>query len=320
MTVESIDQAPFSFSPAAGIALAIMVGLLVFAVSLDLKWEQFRRVLEDPRAPVIGLVGQFLLLPAVAFLIGRVMIETPSVALGLLLVTCCPGGALSNYLTSVAKGNVAVSISMTATSTITCALVTPLIFGFWASVNPMTAGLLHQIRIDPARVAAVLMIMLVIPVTLGMLLCARRPHVAKSVRPWVRRVAMVIFATVVAVVLGSNAKLLIGFAGVALLPVLLTFAVAVTLGWILARQARLGTAERRAVTLEVAMQNVALAIGTAVAFFPSFAGVAVTAALWGVVHLTCGSALAALWGARPLLGALPSPRKSGHQHSRETLR
>jgi bile acid:Na+ symporter, BASS family len=293
--VESIDQASFSFSPAAGIAVAFMVGFLVFAVALDLKWAQFRRVIEDPRAPGVGLIAQFALLPAVAFLVGRGIVDTPSVALGLLLVACCPGGALSNYLTSVAKGDVVTSISMTAASTIMCILVTPLIFGFWASVNPMTSGLLHEIGIDTKRVVMVLMIMVVIPVTLGMLICTRRPNVARRIRTWVRRVSMIIFASVVMVVLGSNAKLLLGFAAVALFPVFLTFVVAVALGWVLARQARLANAERRAVTLEVAMQNVGLAIGTAVAFFPALTGVAVTAALWGVVHLTCGFALAALW-------------------------
>ena len=299
--MQSIDRATFSFSPAFGIAVAFMVGFLVFAVALDLKWAQFRRVFERPRAPSVGLIAQFLLLPAVAFLVGRGIVDTPSVALGLLLVACCPGGALSNYLTSVAEGDVATSISMTAASTVVCVLVTPLIFGFWAAANPMTSGLLHAIGIDAKRVALVLMVMVFLPVTLGMLVCARQPDFARKIRKWVRPASMLVFATVVVLILGSNANLLLDFAATALLPVVLTFALASALGWVLARLARLGAAERRAVTLEVAMQNVALAIGTAVAFFPTLTGVAVTAALWGVVHLTGGFALAALWArSRPL--------------------
>ena len=101
--LEAIDQAPFNFDPRIGLLLGIMVGFLVFAVALDLTWEQLRRVLKSPKAPVIGLVAQFGILPAVAFGAGATMTDVPSVALGLLLVTCCPGGALSNYLTGVAS-------------------------------------------------------------------------------------------------------------------------------------------------------------------------------------------------------------------------
>ena len=89
--------------------VGVMVGLLVFAVSLDLTREKLLRVLKGPKAPTIGLVAQFGILPAIAFLAGLFLTEAPSIALGLLLVNCCPGGALSNYLTGVAKGDVAIS-------------------------------------------------------------------------------------------------------------------------------------------------------------------------------------------------------------------
>jgi BASS family bile acid:Na+ symporter len=170
-----------------------------------------------------------------------------------------------------------------------------LLFGWWGSMNPVTIELLHDIEISVGRVIGVLMIMVVAPVTMGMLIAAKRPTAASKLKRWVRRLSMLVFGTVVVVVLGQNARLLLDYASEALAPVLVTFAIAVVLGWTLAFGARLQSAERRAVTLEVAMQNVGLAIGTAVAFFPSLAGVAVTAALWGVVHLTCGFALAAFW-------------------------
>lgn len=82
--------------------VGVMVGFLVFAVSLDLTWEKLLRVLKRPKAPTIGLVAQFGILPAIAFLTGLYLTDSPSIALGLLLVACCPGGALSNYLTGVA--------------------------------------------------------------------------------------------------------------------------------------------------------------------------------------------------------------------------
>lgn len=298
--MEPIDQALFNFSPRAGLAVAVMVGFLVFAVALDLTWNQFRRVFKSPRAPGVGLLAQYLILPAAAFGVGMLMAATPSIALGLLLVSCCPAGALSNYLTGVARGSVATSVSMTAISTLFSIVVTPLLFAFWASMNPETRAVIEEIEIEPVRVVMVLLIMLIVPVTAGMLVRARNPGTADRIRLWVRRIAGVIFAVVVAILLIGNISVLGNFASIALPPVLVTFTVAVLLGWGLARASGLMAADRRAVTLEVAFQNVALAIGLAVAFFPELAGVAITSILWGVVHLTVGFAIAAAWMRLPL--------------------
>lgn len=295
-----IDQAQFNFSPTIGMAVSVMVGFLVFAVALDLTWDQFRRVVRNPRAPLIGLVAQFLVLPAVAFGVGIIMVDTPSIALGLLLVTCCPAGALSNYLTGVARGSVATSISMTAVSTLFSIIATPLLFAFWASMNPETRAVLQQIEINARQVVMVLLVMLALPVTAGMLIRAKRPAFAGRIRLWSRRIAGAVFAVVVGILLLGNSRVLGTFAESALPPVLLSFCIAVALGWSLARISGLMAADRRAVSLEVAFQNVALAIGLAVAFFPSLAGVAITSILWGVVHLTFGFALAAVWMRVPI--------------------
>lgn len=229
--MEAIDQAQFNFSPAVGLAVAVMVGFLVFAVALDLTWDQFHRVLTRPKAPLIGLVAQYLILPSVAFGIGLKTVGTPSIALGLLLVTCCPAGALSNYLTGVARGSVATSVSMTAISTLFSIAVTPFLFAFWASMNPDTRVVLQLIDIDPKRVIMMLLIMLIVPVTAGMLIRAKRPETADKIRLWSRRLAGFVFSVVVAILILGNIRVLGTFAKTALPPVVLTFAIAVALGW-----------------------------------------------------------------------------------------
>jgi len=298
--MEEIDQAQFNFSPEIGLAVAVMVGFLVFAVALDLTWDQFRRVLKKPKAPGIGLLAQYLILPGAAFGVGLLMADTPSIALGLLLVACCPAGALSNYLTGVARGSVATSVSMTAISTVLSVVVTPLLFAFWAALNPETKAVLEQINIDPERVVMGLLIMLVVPVAAGTVIRAKRPETADRIRLWARRIAGFVFAVVVAILHLGNVKVLVSFATIALPPVLITFAIAVALGWGLARVSGLMAADCRAVTFEVAFQNVALAIGLALAFFPALAGVAITSILWGVVHLTIGFSIAAMWRRMPI--------------------
>lgn len=293
--MEGIDQVPLNFDPRIGLIVAVMVGFLVFAVALDLTWQQLQRVVKRPKAPTIGLVAQFGILPAVAFAAGMYLTDVPSVALGLLLVTCCPGGALSNYLTGLAKGDVATSISMTTVSTLFSLVLTPLLFALWASANPSTRAVLQDIEMDPKRVVMTLLIMLIVPVSAGMLLRAKSPETADRMRVWTRRIAGVVFAVVVAMLIGGNIKSLAVVARVALIAVLLTFVVAVVLGWVLARLSGLVAADRRAVAIEVAFQNVALAIGLGLAFFPSLAGVAAVSILWGVVHLTLGFGLAITW-------------------------
>ena len=293
--MDDINQIPFNFDPRIGLIVSIMVGFLVFAVSLDLTWEKLLRVLKRPKGPTIGLVAQFAILPTIAFLAGLYLTNSPSIALGLLLVTCCPGGALSNYLTGVAKGDVATSISMTTISTLFSIVLTPVLFAFWASMNPSTLEVLQSISMDPLRVIMTLLIMLVIPVTAGMLLRAKRPNTANRIRGVVRLIAGIVFAVIVAMIIGSNFKSLALLAQAALFPVLFTFVIAVGLGWGIGWLAGLMAAERRAVAIEVAFQNVALAIGLGITFFPSLGGIAAVSILWGIVHLTLGFGLAIAW-------------------------
>ncbi|HLU94349.1 MAG TPA: bile acid:sodium symporter family protein [Membranihabitans sp.] len=293
--MDDISQIPFNFDPRVGMIVGLMVGFLVFAVSLDLTWEKLLSVLRRPRAPAIGLFAQFGILPAVSFLAGLYLTENPSIALGMLLFTCCPGGALSNYLTGVAKGDVATSISMTTISTLFSIVLTPVLFAFWSSQNPSTLPLIQKISMDPQRVIMTLLIMLVIPVITGMYLRARHPDTANRIRKTVRLIAGIVFGVIVTIIIGSNIQSLILLAQTALFPVIITFAIAVGLGWSLAAIAGLGSADRRAVAIEVAFQNVALAIGLGLAFFPSLAGITAVAILWGVVHLTLGTGLAIVW-------------------------
>jgi BASS family bile acid:Na+ symporter len=293
--MDDISQIPFNFNPRIGLIVGVMVGFLVFAVSLDLTWEKLLRVLKRPKSPTIGLVAQFGILPAIAFLTGLFLTDAPSIALGLLLVTCCPGGALSNYLTGIAKGDVATSISMTTISTLFSIVLTPVLFAFWASMNPSTHVVLQHISMDPLRVMMTLLIMLVIPVTAGMLLRAKRPNTANLIRGEVRLIAGIVFAVIVAMIIGSNLKSLALLAQYALFPVLFTFVIAVGLGWGIGWLAGLMAAERRAVAIEVAFQNVALAIGLGITFFPSLGGIVAVSILWGIVHLTLGFGLAIAW-------------------------
>src|SRR5690606_27684828 len=157
-----------------------------------------------------------------------------------------------------AKGDVATSISMTAVSTLYSIILTPLLFAFWASMHPLGLEVLQEIKMDTKRAIMSLLIMLVIPVTAGMLLRAKLPDTANRIRAASRRIAGIVFIVIVAMLIGSNFQSLLLLSEMAILPVLFTFIIAVALGWALGFLAGLVSAERRAVAIEVAFQNVAL--------------------------------------------------------------
>jgi BASS family bile acid:Na+ symporter len=162
-------------------------------------------------------------------------------------------------------------------------------------MNPSTHEVLQKISMDPQRVIMTLLIMLFIPVIAGMLIRAKRPITADRIRGVVRKIAVIVFAVIVVMIIGSNIKSLALLAQTALFPVLFTFVIAVALGWGISWLAGLMAAERRAVAIEVAFQNVALAIGLGITFFPSLGGIVAVAILWGVVHLIVGFSLAIAW-------------------------
>ena len=139
-----IDAVRLNFSPESLVALNFILAFVMFGVALDMKPADFKGITAAPRAVLIGMVAQFLLLPAAAWALTMVLRPQPSIALGLILVACCPGGNISNFLTHFARGNTALSVTMTAFSTVGALFFTPFNTALWGSLNPAT-------RRDPAR-------------------------------------------------------------------------------------------------------------------------------------------------------------------------
>ena len=130
MDPAALDQVRLNFNPTGIAIINGAIGLMMLGVALELKIDDFKRILRSPKAPLIGLAAQFLLLPAFTFLLVSIIQPFPSIALGMMLVAACPGGNLSNIITYLAEGNCAVSISMTAVSTIFAIFMTPLNISF----------------------------------------------------------------------------------------------------------------------------------------------------------------------------------------------
>ena len=297
--MDRIDRATVEFDPRLGLIIGILAAVMVFAVALDLRWDHFRRLVRNPKPPIVGLVAQLVILPAIAWLVAYALVDSPSVALGLFLVASCPGGSVSNYMTSLARGDLATSVTITAVITATCLVTTPAVFGLLAAAHPGTRELLRDVGVNAGQVAVMFLVTIALPIAAGMLLTARKPALAARIRVWARRVALVLFVFVVVAGTAVNVQLMLDYAREAALPVAITCAAALLVGWGLSRLAGLGAADRRAVTIEAGGQQVGLAIGMAIAFFPSLAGIAVTAVIWGVVQVVFIVPTVVLWSRMP---------------------
>jgi BASS family bile acid:Na+ symporter len=161
-------QPEIAFSSADLWLLNGAIAAMMFGVSLQLKAEDFTRLLSSPRAPVVGLLAQFLLLPALTCLATWALQIDPQLALGMILVASCPGGTFSNIMTWIGRGNVAVSVTMTAISSLAAVIMTPLNFGFYGWLNPHTRDVLREISVQPFELLALVVLVLGVPILLGM--------------------------------------------------------------------------------------------------------------------------------------------------------
>ena len=141
----NIDDVVLNFSPASMSLLNVILCVVMFSIALDLRLGDFREITRNPKAFLVGVASQFVALPALTFALVWVLEPRPSIALGLMLVAACPGGNISNFLTHRARGNLALSVSMTAFAIAICPLATPFNIAFWGSLSP-PMGLITWIR------------------------------------------------------------------------------------------------------------------------------------------------------------------------------
>ncbi|GGI89229.1 bile acid:sodium symporter family protein [Halopseudomonas pertucinogena] len=298
--------ASLQFDTASLILLNIIMAGMIFGVSLSLRLEDFRRIIRWPLAPMVGLFAQFVLLPAGTCLATWLLRIDPELALGMILVAACPGGSFSNVMTWMARGNLAMSVSMTAASSLAATVLTPLNFALYGWLNPYTRDYLVQISLEPGSVLGLVVLVLALPMFIGMFTGRRFPGlVTRSEKP-LRVISLVVFIGFVAIAFSKNIDLFLErFHSFFWLVVGQNF-MALLLGYGMARLCRLAESDRRAVTMEVGIQNSGLGLVILFTFFPDAGGMLLITAFWGVWHLVSGLTLAQFWARRPLPADDPS--------------
>lgn len=302
--LSSLDQVELRFDAAGLLLLQVILALVMFGIALDLRPADFRRVLASPKAPLVGLTAQWLLLPALTWALIVLLRPDPSLALGMMLVAACPGGNISNFFTHLARGSTALSVSMSAVSTLGALVMTPLNFGFWASRYGPTDELLRRVALNPVDMLFTVGLLLGLPIVVGMTVAGRRPKWAARLRRPMKWLSLVFFALFVVAALAANFDLFLQHVHRIALWVLAHNALALGTGWLTARAAGLSSRERRAITIEVGIQNSGLGLVLIFGFFGGLGGMALITAWWGVWHLISGWTVAMLFARQPL----PAPR------------
>ncbi|NCD42304.1 MAG: bile acid:sodium symporter family protein [Bacteroidia bacterium] len=303
--MEVLDAIRLNFSEQGLMMLNITIAFIMFGVALDIKPAQFKELIKNPKPAIVGILSQWLLLPALTFLLILAIRPSQAVALGMLLVASCPGGNISNFISSLAKANVALSVSMTAFSTLACIILTPLNFAFWGGLYAASSPLLVPIKIDPLQMIQTVAILLGLPVLLGMAFAWKYPNTTKRILKGVRLASLFIFIGFIIGSFAANYEHFLNYIGYVFIIVLLHNGLGLLGGYSFARIFKLVQNNCRTISIETGIQNSGL--GLVLIFNPKIfdpslqlGGMAFIAAWWGIWHILSGMSLAWFWNRRPL--------------------
>ncbi|WP_297338160.1 bile acid:sodium symporter family protein [Algoriphagus sp.] len=292
---QELDAVRLNFSPNDLLALNIALALIMYGVALELKLQDFKYLVKNPSSFFLGIFSQFFLLPFLTFVLVSILSPPPSVALGMFLVAACPGGNISNFLTSLAKGNTALSVSLTAFSTVFSIFATPLNFTLWAGFYTPTADLLQEINLNVFDIFLTVALILGIPLILGMLTRKLRANLASRLSKVLKPLSILIFAAFVVLAFAGNFDLFLTYIGVIFFWVFLHNLFALSAGFLTAKLGRLALWDQKTLTLETGIQNSGLGLVLIFTYFEGLGGMAIITALWGIWHLVSGMLLAGIW-------------------------
>ena len=308
-----LDNIRLNFNPNGLILLNVTLGVIMFGVALGIKLSNFKKIVTMPKAVIVGVVSQFVVLPAMSFLLVILMKDyiTQGVALGIILVAACPGGNISNFISSLAKGNVELSVSLTAISTVLAVFMTPLNFALWGGlyidfINAQTTSeLLKPITIDKFQMFVSVLTVLGLPIVLGMLFSWKFPEITKKIVKPIQTISIVIFMAFVIIAFVKNYEYFINYIAWIMVVVLIHNAVALLSGFSFASIFGVIRRNRRSITIETGIQNSGLALVLLFndkIFDPDLpiGGMLFIAAWWGIWHIISGLGLAAFLNKVPL--------------------
>lgn len=272
-----------------------IIALIMFAVALDLKPSDFTNLIKNPKGLVAGFLSQFVIFPLFTYLMIVVMNVKPSIALGLVMIAACPGGSMSNLLTSLGRGNVALSVGLTSLSTILSMVATPFFLVFIGDKIPETRALLTEIHVGKWEMLEGVFLILGIPMGLGMLSSKFLPNFSEKFQKIMKKVSVVFLGVFIIGALSANFKYFTEYFGILVGVVFVHSTLALMSGYLAAKIMRVSNYDMRAITMEVGIKNSALGLALVFQFFQGMGGMAMIVAWWGVWQTIAGLILIQFW-------------------------
>ncbi len=296
--MENIDAIKINFNPDQLLLLNICLAILMFGVALDIHTTDFKRIFDKPKAPIVGLTSQLILLPLLTLLMIYIFSPPASLAVGMVLVGVCPGGNTSNFMVHLARANAALSVMMTSIVTLGASVITPFAFWFWSGFVPGLDELKQDISVPFADMVWTIFTLIVIPLSIGMWLNHRLPRLTAKISKPVRWFSLLIFFSFVFFAILGNYENIVSYLGIVFWIVIIHNGLALAMGYAFARLNGLPNYDARAISIETGIQNTGLALILIFNFFGGLGGMALIAAWWGIWHLISGFGLAMYWKGR----------------------
>ena len=297
---QELDKAVLKFDDKNIFIMNLSLGFIMFGVALQLKIDDFKRVFSAPKSVLIGFVSQFMALPFLTFLVVWVFKPMPSVAMGMMIVAACPGGNISNFMTSLANGNTALSVCMTAIASVFAVIMTPLNISIYGGLYPPTASILNEVSLEFLAMLKIVGMILLIPLILGMMVRYYKPNIADILHKFTHYGSMIIFGLIIVFAFFANMNLFLKYIHLVIFVVFAHNAIGIFTGFGLARLFKLPSKDQKTLAIETGIQNSGLGLGLIFSFFDGMGGMVIVAGWWGIWHIVSGLSLAYFFRNRTL--------------------
>ena len=269
--------------------ISLLLGIIMFGMGLTLKAKDFAIVFKKPIPVIIGILAQYIIMPVVAFALAKLLNLSPELAAGLVLVGACPGGTASNVMVYLAKGDVPLSVAMTSCSTLLAPILTPLVLLLFAG---------EWIPVDAGSMFLSIVQVIIIPIVLGILINYFLPKAVEKSTEALPLVSVVAIVTIVAAVVSGNRDTIATTGALLFVAVILHNVFGLLFGYLVGALTGLDVTQRRAISIEVGMQNSGLGASLATTYFSP--ATALPSAVFSVWHNISGPLLATIWSQKPV--------------------
>lgn len=293
--ITNIDDIRINFNADNLWLVNFALALVMFGVALDIKISDFKNLFISPRPVIIGIFTQFILIPLVTYLMILVVNPLPSVALGMMMVAACPGGNISNFMTKLAGGNAALSISLTAFASFAALIMTPLNFALYGNIYPPTAEILKTVSLNPLEVTKLVMIILGIPLVLGVFVNKVKPQMASKVSKILKPVSIIIFLSFIVIAFLNNIDIFLNYVYLVFFLVIFHNALLLLTGYVSAKIGKLNYLDQKTISIETGIQNSGLGLMLVFSFFDGLGGMALLIAFWAIWDIVSGLLIAYFW-------------------------